>query len=213
MPIALADLLTEQQVILRLRSRKPANAIREIVDVLASDISGRKIAQSEAFLEQVFAREQTHPSVVENGVVFPHARTDLVDEIVLGVGRSRAGIRFGENQQRAHLIFVIGVPERLLSDYLVCLGALARLVKDETIRSRLLNAETPREFIEALTVGNPVAGVGDPGPASPMPATTRAYANSRMARSTVSISCGVLTMLHARRAYDTRYGVVDATMR
>jgi mannitol/fructose-specific phosphotransferase system IIA component (Ntr-type) len=151
MPIVLADLLTEQQVILRLRSRKPANAIREIVDVLASDISGRKIGNPEVFLEQLLVREQTHPSIVENGVAFPHARTDLVDEIVIGVGRSRAGIPFGENRERAHLIFVIGVPERLLSDYLVCVGTLARLVKDETIRSRLLNAETPREFIEALT--------------------------------------------------------------
>jgi PTS system nitrogen regulatory IIA component len=151
MPIAPVDLLREQQVIMRLRSRKPANAIREIVDVLASDISGRKIDKPEAFLEQVLAREQTHPSVVENGVVFPHARMDLVDEIVIGVGRSRAGISFAENQQRAHLIFVIGVPERLLSDYLVCVGTLARLVKDETIRSRLLGAETPHEFIEALT--------------------------------------------------------------
>ena len=151
MPIAIANLLTEQQVIFRLRSRKPANAIREIVDILTSDISDRKIAKPEAFLEQVFAREQTHPSVVENGVVFPHARTDLVDEIVIGVGRSRAGIPFGENQQRANLIFVIAVPERMLSDYLVCVGTLARLVKDETIRSRLLKAETPREFIEALT--------------------------------------------------------------
>jgi mannitol/fructose-specific phosphotransferase system IIA component (Ntr-type) len=151
MPIALPDLLHEQQVILRLRSRKPANAIREIVDVVASDISGRKIAKPEAFLKEVLAREQTHQSVVENGVAFPHARTDLVDEIVIGVGRSRAGIPFGENQQRANLIFVIGVPERLLSDYLVCVGTLARLVKDETIRSRLLNAETPREFIEGLT--------------------------------------------------------------
>jgi mannitol/fructose-specific phosphotransferase system IIA component (Ntr-type) len=152
MPIALADLITEQQVILRLRSRKPANAIREIVDVLASDVGGRKIVKPEVFLEQVFACEQAHPSLVENGVAFPHARTDLVDEIVIGVGRSRAGIPFGENQQRAHLVFVIGVPERLLSDYLVCVGTLARLGKDETIRSRLLNAETPREFIEALTV-------------------------------------------------------------
>ena len=151
MPIALTDLLTEQHVILRLHSRKTANAIREIVDVLASDIGGRKIAKPEAFLEQVLARERTHPSVVENGVAFPHARTDLVDEIVVGVGRSRAGISFGENQQRAHLIFVIGVPERLLSDYLVCVGTLARLVKDETTRSRLLNAKTPHEFIEAIT--------------------------------------------------------------
>jgi mannitol/fructose-specific phosphotransferase system IIA component (Ntr-type) len=148
MPIALADLVDAQQVILRLRSRKPANAIREIVDVLAHT---GKIGDSDVFLKQVLAREQIHPSVVENGVAFPHARTDLVDEIVVGVGRSRAGLSVAENQQRAHLIFVIGVPERLLSDYLVCVGTLARLVKDETIRSRLLNAETPREFIEALT--------------------------------------------------------------
>ena len=151
MPIALADLLTEQQVILRLRSRKPLNAIREIVDVLASDIRGRKIDHPEAFLDQVLSRETTHPSVVENGVAFPHARTDLVDEIVIGVGRSRAGVPFGETRERAHLIFVIGVPERLLSDYLVCVGTLARMVKDQTTRSRLLNAETPRQFIDVLT--------------------------------------------------------------
>jgi hypothetical protein len=58
MPIALPDLLTEQQVILRLRSRKFANAIREIVDLLASEISGRKIANPQAFLEQVLARDR-----------------------------------------------------------------------------------------------------------------------------------------------------------
>ena len=148
MPIALTDLLDEREVLLRLRSRNPANAIREIVQLLAQT---GKIANPDAFLEQVLAREQTHPSVVETGVAFPHARTDLVDEIVVGIGRSRAGIAFGENQQRAHLIFVIGVPERLVSDYLVCVGTLARLVKDEAIRSRLLNAETPHKFIDALT--------------------------------------------------------------
>ena len=154
MPIAVADLLNETQVVLKLRSRKPANAIREIVDLLGSDNDQRKIANPQAFLEQVLAREQTHPSVVENGVAFPHARTDLIDEIVIGVGRSRAGIPFPETQQRAHLIFVIGVPERLVGDYLICVGTLARLVKNEAIRSKLLNAGTPREFVDALTPEN-----------------------------------------------------------
>lgn len=154
MPIAVADLLNEAQVVLKLRSRKPANAIREIIDLLGSDNDQRKIANPQAFLEQVLAREQTHPSVVENGVAFPHARTDLIDEIVIGVGRSRAGIPFPENQQRAHLIFVIGVPERLVGDYLICVGTLARLVKDEAIRSKLLNVGTPREFVDALTPEN-----------------------------------------------------------
>jgi mannitol/fructose-specific phosphotransferase system IIA component (Ntr-type) len=83
--------------------------------------------------------------------VFPHARTDLVDEIILGIGRSRAGIPFGENGVRVRLIFVIGVPQQLVNDYLICVGTLARLVKDDATRSTLLRAETPREFLDALT--------------------------------------------------------------
>jgi mannitol/fructose-specific phosphotransferase system IIA component (Ntr-type) len=75
----------------------------------------------------------------------------LVDEIVLGIGRSRAGISFGGNAVRARLIFVIAVPERLVNDYLVCVGTLARLVKDDAIRARLLRAQTPREFFDALS--------------------------------------------------------------
>ena len=147
MAIALSELLDEKQVILRLRSRKLPNALREIIQVLAQN---GKIDDADGFFEQVLAREQAHPSVVENGVAFPHARTDLVDEIVIGIGRSRAGIPIGADQQRARLIFVIGVPERLLNDYLICVGMLVRLVKNDAIRSRLLQAETPREFIDAL---------------------------------------------------------------
>jgi mannitol/fructose-specific phosphotransferase system IIA component (Ntr-type) len=148
MAIALSELLDEKQVILRLRSRKLPNALREIIQLLAQN---GKIDDAEKFLEQVLAREQAHPSVVENSVAFPHARTDLVDEIVIGIGRSRAGIPVGANQQRARLIFVIGVPERLVNDYLICVGTLVRLVRDDAIRSILLDAQTPREFLDALT--------------------------------------------------------------
>jgi len=149
MAIALAELLDEKQVILRLRSRKPANAVREIIQLLAAN---GKIDDANEFLEQVLAREQVHPSAVENGVVFPHARTDLVDQIILGIGRSRAGIPFGENGVRARLIFVIGVPQQLVNDYLICVGTLARLVRDDAIHSTLLGAETAREFLDALIV-------------------------------------------------------------
>src|SRR6266581_7350114 len=152
MAIALPDLVDEKQVILRLRSRKPGNALREIVQLFANN---GKIEDPEKFLEQVLAREHAHPSVVEYGVVFPHARTDLVNEIVLGIGRSRAGIPFGENGVRAHLIFLIGVPQQLVNDYLICVGTLARLVKDDAIRSTLLRAENVHEFLDALTLETP----------------------------------------------------------
>jgi mannitol/fructose-specific phosphotransferase system IIA component (Ntr-type) len=147
MAIALADLLDEKDIALQLRARKPATALRQIIQMLAAN---GKIDQSEKFLEAVLAREQINPSIVENGVAFPHARTDLVNEIVLGIGRSRAGIPFREGK-RAHLIFVIGVPQRLINDYLISLGTLARISQDDLTRATLLQAETPREFVEALT--------------------------------------------------------------
>ena len=147
MAIALPELLDERQVLLRLRSRKLPNALREISQLLAQN---GKINNAEIFLQQVLEREQEHPSAVENGVAFPHARTDLVDEIVIGVGRSRAGIPIGTNQERARLIFVIGVPERLVNDYLFCVGTLVRLTKDEAVRTTLLEAETPRQFLDTL---------------------------------------------------------------
>jgi mannitol/fructose-specific phosphotransferase system IIA component (Ntr-type) len=153
MAITLADLLDEKQVLLRLRSRKPANAVREIVQLLSDN---RQVNKPEALLEQVLARERAHPSVVENQAAFPHARTDLVNKIILGIGRSRAGVPFGQNGARARLIFVIAVPQQLINDYLICVGMLARMVKDDAIRSRLLSAGTPREFLDAFTVEMPL---------------------------------------------------------
>jgi mannitol/fructose-specific phosphotransferase system IIA component (Ntr-type) len=90
--------------------------------------------------------------VVEFEIALPHARTELVDKIVLGIGRSASGVPFGPKGERARLIFLIGVPQRLVSDYLVCVGALARLLKDAEVRQRLLTATTPAEFLDALRV-------------------------------------------------------------
>ena len=82
------------------------------------------------------------PALAQQGV--------SVNEIVIGIGRSPAGIPTGADQQRARLLFVIGVPERLVNDYLICVGTLVRLTKDEAIRTALLEAETPRQFLETL---------------------------------------------------------------
>ena len=69
---------------------------------------------------------------------------------MLGIGRSRDGVPFGNIGERARLIFVIAVPRQLITDYLICVGALARLTKDAATRTALLQAQTPTEFLEAL---------------------------------------------------------------
>jgi mannitol/fructose-specific phosphotransferase system IIA component (Ntr-type) len=147
MAIALADLLDLKQVELGMRSRTSENAVRDLVALLAAN---EQLTDSARFAEAVLQRERINPSVVEHGVAFPHARTDLVEKIVLAIGRSRAGILFGQPPARAHLIFLIGVPQRLVSDYLVCVGALARIARNDAIRTELMRAPTREEFVELL---------------------------------------------------------------
>jgi mannitol/fructose-specific phosphotransferase system IIA component (Ntr-type) len=48
------------------------------------------------------------------------------------------------------LIFVVAVPQRLVNDYLVLVGTLARITQNKQQRAALLAAATPAEFIETL---------------------------------------------------------------
>ena len=50
----------------------------------------------------------------------------------------------------AHLIFLIGVPQQLVNDYLIVIGTIARVTKDGALRTLLLHAETVDEFIETM---------------------------------------------------------------
>ncbi len=151
MAVVLADLLEEKHVTLELAARTRAEALREIVTTMTGSGTLREM---EKFLAEVIAREEVHTTYMGNGVAFPHSRTELAEEIVLGIGRSSTGIPFGENGELAHLIFVIGVPKRMVTDYLVCVGALARLTKNEKSRPALMAAQTAADLIELLRAGS-----------------------------------------------------------
>ncbi|HEY2801245.1 MAG TPA: PTS sugar transporter subunit IIA, partial [Chthoniobacterales bacterium] len=63
---------------------------------------------------------------------------------------SKTGINFAGRADLVDLIFLIGVPQQMVNDYLICVGALARLLKSDTRRQALVEATTPAEFLEEL---------------------------------------------------------------
>jgi mannitol/fructose-specific phosphotransferase system IIA component (Ntr-type) len=147
MAIALSDLLKKEHVDLALKATTQIDALREIIALLAAS---KEITEPEKFLEEVRAREEKSSTLTEHSVAFPHARTELVDRIVLGIGRSENGIPWNASGDRAHFIFVIGVPQRMLNDYLVVIGTIARVTNDRALRTLLLHAESVDEFIETM---------------------------------------------------------------
>ena len=151
MAVVLADVLDERAVTLELRARTRDEALREII---ASMRCEARLEEPEQLFAEVLARERVQSTFMGRGVAFPHARTNLVNEICLGIGASRAGIPFGPQGELAHLIFVIAVPQRMVTDYLTCVGALARLSSDEKTRAALDAATAPNEFVEVLRLGS-----------------------------------------------------------
>jgi len=147
MAIALADILDQRQVALQLRSRRRPSAIREIVSLFEKTGS---VARPAGFLAQVLAREEAGSALAENGVALPHARTELVDQITLAIGRSHAGIPWNDQGKRARLIFLLAVPQRLVNNDLVLIGTLARVTRDQLQRDALFAVATPAEFIAIL---------------------------------------------------------------
>ncbi|MGH8093516.1 MAG: PTS sugar transporter subunit IIA [Chthoniobacterales bacterium] len=140
-------LLDPKHVALELRGRSAGEAVWEIVELLAQ--SGH-LRRPKEFFDAVMDRERKSSTVANGGVAFPHARTELVEQLVLGIGRSQAGVSFTGAENLVHLIFVIAVPQQMVNDYLVCVGSLARRLNQESTRQSLLRVSTPVEFFERL---------------------------------------------------------------
>jgi mannitol/fructose-specific phosphotransferase system IIA component (Ntr-type) len=151
MPALLNEILDPNLVVLELREQTAAEAILEIVERLRDH---GLVHDFYKLADAVMEREGRASTNTGEGVAFPHARTDLVDRLVLGIGRSKAGIPFGYSSELVHLIFLVGVPQRMVTSYLVCLGALARVVKDKECRDKLMAAETGEEFVELMRTGS-----------------------------------------------------------
>jgi mannitol/fructose-specific phosphotransferase system IIA component (Ntr-type) len=147
MSALLSEILDPNLVVLELSEGTAAEAILEIAELLRDH---GHVPDYYKFADAVMEREGRSSTNTGEGVAFPHARTDLVERIVLGIGRSAAGIRFGPAKELVHLIFLFGVPKQMVTDYLVCVGAVARVVKDKANRDALVVATSAVEFVEQL---------------------------------------------------------------
>lgn len=147
MAARLSSLLVPERIILSLQSTKRTAALQETARLLEADPN---VANFQGFYNELLARERLDTTCLGNEVALPHARTEHVKKIVLAVGRSTQGVLFENCNQTVKLMFVLGTPKNNPTDYLILVGALCRLIKDEASRTALLAAPTPEAFIATV---------------------------------------------------------------
>ena len=147
MAARLSSLLEPARISLALHSAKRTGALHEVAALLQGH---PEVVNFDGFYQELLARERLDTTCLGNGVALPHARTEHVKKIVLAVGRSPGGVHFEHNDQTVHLLFILGTPKNNPTDYLILVGALCRIIKDQANRDALLAAPTPEAFIATV---------------------------------------------------------------
>ena len=147
-PSKIASLLSPETIQLELQARVKIPALREVAELLAQN---KCVGNFEAFFNEILQREQVSNTALGHDVAIPHARTDQCSDILIAVGRSREGIDFeAKDGSPARLIFLIGTPKQMVTDYLRVVGTLARLLRQDDLRQSLLNAPDAATFIKII---------------------------------------------------------------
>src|SRR5207248_10394487 len=111
MSALLSEILDPKLVALEVREGTAAEAILEIAELLRNN---GHVQDYFKFADAVMEREGRSSTNTGDGVAFPHARTDLVERLGLGIGRSRDGLRSEVSTEQVHLIFLFGVPRHMV---------------------------------------------------------------------------------------------------
>ncbi len=143
-----SDYIRDDLVLLDLKAKDKAEAIRRLIDLLEQK---GVVRDADDFFREVMEREKLGSTAVGHGVALPHARTEKLDDIVVAMGRCKEGIDFGaDDGQPVHLIFLIGTPLKEVNRYLKLLAGLSRLLRQAEVREALMSAQKPTEVREAL---------------------------------------------------------------
>ena len=144
----LSNLIRQELICLDLESTEKNDTISEMVEVL---VQKQVIRDREVFLREVSERERFGSSGIGEGVAIPHARTEVVEEIIIAFGRSHKGIDFGSlDRKPVYLIFLIASPTKDNDLYLRTLARLSRFLRESKFRKGLLQAETADDILSML---------------------------------------------------------------
>jgi mannitol/fructose-specific phosphotransferase system IIA component (Ntr-type) len=148
LPVLLSELLTPDRVRVPLRGTTKQALLEELVGVLRD--SGA-VADADAVLSAVRAREAVLSTGVGSGVGIPHGRSDRAPALVLAAGVTEAPVDFDAlDGQPVRLLFLLVAPESEAGLHVKALGRISRLVRRDDFRARLVAARSAEEFMAVL---------------------------------------------------------------
>lgn len=145
----IANLLTEEMIIIELKAKNRDEVLREMVNFLQEK---QKINNAPELLEKLIQRENLGSTAVGDGVAIPHCKISEVSSPILILAISKKGVSFGSaNGKPTSIFFLLISPSDNPSLNLQILAAIAQLIRKATsLPKKIMAAKSPRRILEII---------------------------------------------------------------
>lgn len=134
----IADLITPQGVVAKLRVTSKKQALQELAR-RAADITGQP---ERAIFEVLIERERLGTTGVGNGIAIPHGKLAGLERLYGLFARLETPIDFDAiDEQPVDLICLLLAPESAGADHLKALARISRLLRDRSVCEKLRGSD------------------------------------------------------------------------
>lgn len=144
----ITTLINEHLINLDLKATRKEEVFTEMARLLASQ---GKVSDEQAFIKDLWAREELGNTGFEEGVALPHAKSAAVCNPAVAIGISRNGIEYGaEDGKPSHIFFMIASPDGGANHHIEVLAELSGKLIEEGFIAKLLAAKSPADALALL---------------------------------------------------------------
>ena len=143
----LREFFAEDAINLALKGRTKNDILRELVELLHLD------EKSQGMLIKLLQRRETLGSTgIGRGIAIPHCRSLVVSSLRVAFGRKPEGIDFKAIDDKPAYVFflIVAPPLEVSNQYLPVLGKIAQFAKEEDVPRRLMEIQTPADFLRLV---------------------------------------------------------------
>lgn len=122
-----------------------------IIQELSRAVAVTANVPAEDIAAVLMERESLGSTGIGGGIAIPHGKLAAVTDVVLGFGRSVAGVEYDSLDSRpVHIFFLLLTPENSTGGHLKVLAQISKLLKMDHFKQGLKTADTLDEIYELI---------------------------------------------------------------
>lgn len=147
----LKKILNKNVAELELQGGSKQEIIENLLDIL---VKTGKVKDRAVVLKALLEREAKMSTGIQQGIAIPHCKTDAVNELLACVGIKKDGVDFQALDGIPSKIFIMTLsPLTRTGPHVQFLAEISRVLTNEEMRGKLVNAGTKEELISLIVQG------------------------------------------------------------